>query len=143
MDPISVGLVASAAVRVLGPYLGDLAKKAADGIVDKAADSATSGAFKAATSLLDLVRKKFRGKGEAEKSLDALAAAPEDPAAQAAVEQTLKHELEHDAEFTAALSRQLTQVADTKADVAFVNNIQGDVGKIAQFHGPIYGDVSF
>jgi hypothetical protein len=144
MDPVSmsVGLLASTAVKVLGPYLGELAGKASDALLGKVAEDAASSAFKAAGRLLGLVKEKFRGKDEAEKSLEVLASAPGDPAAQAAVEKNLKTELERDPDFASALAGHLTQIANTHADVAFVNNIQGDVEKIAQF-GTVHGDVTF
>lgn len=143
MDPVTVGLLASAAVKVLGPYMGNLISKTADAVVEKAGDSAAAGAFQGAKSLLELVRKKFRDKGEANKNLEALTSAPQDPAVRAAVEKDLKTEIQHDPDFASKLSEHLTQIANTKANIAFVNNIQGDVGKIANFAGPVYGDVSF
>jgi len=141
MDPVSVGLLASAAVKVLGPYLSDWAGKATDALIDDTADTAAAGAFKAAGHLLDLVKKKFRGNDEAEKSLEALTAAPADPAARAAVEKSLKAELEHDPEFASALSDRLNQIANTHADVAFVNNIQGDVKNIVNVR-TVKGDLN-
>jgi hypothetical protein len=142
MDPVMVGVLASAAVKVLGPYLGRLADQAGNALIGKASEGAAAGAFTAAGKLLELVKRKFRGKAEAEMSLEALAAAPEDPAAQTAVEKSLTTEIEQDPQFASTLSGQLTQIANTKADVAFVNNIQGDVGKIASF-GTVHGDVTF
>nr|AXV46584.1 hypothetical protein pA58H2_p38 [Arthrobacter sp.] len=140
---MTVGLLASAAVKVLGPYLGDLISKTTDAVTEKAGDSAATGALQGAKSLLELVKKKFRGKGDAEKNLEALESAPQDPAVRAAVEKDLATEIQHDPNFASKLSEHLTQIANTKADVAFVTNIQGDVGKLATFAGPVYGDVSF
>jgi hypothetical protein len=142
MDPVSIGLLASAAIKVLGPYLDEVAGKASDAFLSKASEGVAGSAYKAAGKLFELVKKKFSGNGEAEKSLELLVAAPSDPAAQTALENSLKTELERDPKFASALSDHLTQIANTDADVAFVNNIQGDVGKIAQF-GTVYGDVTF
>lgn len=142
MDPVSVSLLAGAAVKFLGPYLSDLAGKTVDSLIDKTASSASGSAFKAAGRLLELVRTKFSGNDEAENSLEALTSVPSDPNARAAVESHMKAELDRDPDFASAVSTHLTQIANTHADLAFVNNIQGDVGKLAQF-GTVIGDVTF
>lgn len=138
MDPADlsdVGEVAAAAVSILGPYLGELAGKTTDALVDTTASTL-------AARLFELVKRKFHGSGKAEKDLVAFAAAPADSVAQASVKKSLATELERDPSFKSAVTSHLAQIANVRADMAFTNNFNGKVGKAAQF-GTVNGDVSF
>ncbi|OOP65307.1 hypothetical protein BMF89_00205 [Arthrobacter sp. SRS-W-1-2016] len=109
--------------------------------MEKASDAAAGTAVKAAGQLLELVKKKFHGKEEAEKSLETFTKTPSDSDAVASVQDHLKTQLADDPGFASELSGLLTQIVNTHADLAFVNNI-GNVEKLVQF-GTVHGDVSF
>jgi hypothetical protein len=138
VDPVTISVLAGAALKVVGPYLSKFAGKVADGLVGDAADSAVKGAKK----LFESIKKKFAGNRDAEASVAKLEAAPEDPAAHAEVEKHLAAAMATDPDFAAELESELTQIANTKADLAFVNNVQGDVGKLVQIN-TVQGNVSF
>ena len=60
----------------------------------------------------------------------------------ATVRSDLERHLASDESFAQDMAARLQQVSQTEADVAFVNNIQGDVEKLVQIE-TVHGDVNF
>jgi len=140
MEPLSIGLLAGTVVKIVGPYLSAALGKTADSLVDDAASSASKSAMKGADRLLNLVRSKFSGKPAAESALKRLAADEHDPDAANDVRRYLADEIRGDTKFASELSTEIRLIAETNADLAFVNNIHGDVAKLVQI-GTVHGDV--
>jgi hypothetical protein len=141
MEPATIIATATAAIKLLGPYF----KEAASGAFKKAGEetgkSAISSAFAKAHNVYELVKSNFQHKPEASQALAKLEVAPEDKAAQNVIETQLKQVIEEDHGFGDQLAQLLKEVAATKADVSFVNNIQGEVQKLVQI-GTVIGDVN-
>ncbi|MFC8383782.1 MULTISPECIES: hypothetical protein [Nocardia] len=142
MEPVTIALIAGAAMKVIGPYLANFATKAGESLAAKSADGAVAGALSGAKRLLGLIRSKFAGNSQAEASLGYLEANPDDEQAQAAVTRHLENAMVADPQFASSIESELAQISNTNADIAFVNNIQGDVGKIVQIE-TVHGDVTF
>jgi uncharacterized membrane protein YhiD involved in acid resistance len=138
MDPATITVIASAAVQFLVPYLQEAAKTAASEIGKSSVDAA----FAKAKQAYELIKGKLQRTPEGTKAIEAISQAPEDPAAQAALQTQVQESLTADDEFAKQLSDLLKQVAATKADVSFVNNIQGEVQKLVQI-GTVMGDANF
>lgn len=98
-------------------------------------------AAKSATSLYELVKRKFAGRKEAEAALTAAVGAPPESAEVAALATQLAAAENEDPEFGAELRNTWQQVGATEGGV--VNQITGNVsGKVVQARD-IEGGVSF
>jgi hypothetical protein len=98
-------------------------------------------ATKSATSLYDLVKRKFAGRREAEAALDAAGDAPPDSPVVAALAGHLAAEEADDPAFGKDLRNTWQQVSAGRGGV--VNQITGTVsGKVVQARD-IEGDISF
>jgi hypothetical protein len=138
MDPVSTTLLASAAVKFLVPYLND----AAEGFAKEVGKSGVSAALARAKELYGLITNKFRESPAGPKIVEELANSPDDANAQSKLRAKLDQEFQLDEKFATQVKEMLKQVAATRADVSFVNNIMGDVGKVVQIDSVI-GNVSF
>ena len=144
MDPVLPVLattLASAAVKLLVPYLKEGFVEMAKGVGSEAGKSAVSAAISKAHKVYELVRRKLDGREDGPQTIARLSSYPDDED----VQRTLRSEVEKaamsDYAFATQLKELLEQVAETKADVSFVNNIQGEVTKLVQI-GTVYGDVN-
>jgi hypothetical protein len=99
-------------------------------------------AGKSAGTLYDLVKRKFRGKRDAETVLDAAEGAPVDSAEVAALSEELAAADRSDPEFSSELRSTWQEMAQAGGD-GVVNQISGTVsGKVVQARD-IEGGVSF
>lgn len=142
MDPATITVIASAAVRLLVPYLQEAATNFAQTAASEVGKSSVAVAFAKAKQAYELVKGKLQRTPGGMKAIEVVSQTPEDPAAQAALRTQVQESLAADDEFAKQLSDLLKQVAATKADVSFVNNIQGEVQKLVQI-GTVIGDVNF
>lgn len=138
MDLSTITVIASATIQFLAPYLQETAKTAASEV----GKSSVTVALVKARQAYELLKGKLQRTPEGTKAIEAFSRAPEDPAAQAALRIQVQESLAVDDEFAQQLSDLLKQVAGTKADVSFVNNIQSEVQKLVQI-GTVMGDVNF
>jgi hypothetical protein len=138
MDTATITVVSSAAVQLLAPYLQEAAKTVASEI----GKSSIAVAFAKAKQAYELIKSKLQHTPGGMEAIEAVSQTPEDPVAQAALQTKVQEALTSDNVFAAQLSDLLKQVASTKADVSFVNNIQGEVQKLVEI-GTVMGDVNF
>jgi hypothetical protein len=136
MDPATIGILAAAAVKVVSGFFASAASKAGE----QASDAAATGAVEGAKRLVKRIRDKFRSDPTATRQLQDLETEPADSKAAQDVEHQLVRLLQADEAFAETLASDLKLIAATNADVAFVNNIQGDVGKLVQID-TVHGDV--
>jgi hypothetical protein len=137
LDPITIGLLASTAVRALSGFFEDTASKTSDEL----STAAASGAVAAVRRLAGRVKAKFVSDADA-STFERFAGNPTDPETSDIIQRKLKEHLLADEAFASEVHSDLKQVAETNADVAFVNNIQGDVQKLVQIR-TVHGDVNF
>jgi len=137
MEPAAIAALAGGAVKILSPYLSELAS----GALDKAKDVAGSEAVAHAKDIFEAIRSKFSGTPAAEEALEDLKKAPEDDDSQATVRVQLKKQLESDETFAASLAELLKRADSAGAGAVFNTNISGDVEKLLQI-GIVHGNVS-
>jgi hypothetical protein len=137
MDPATIAALAGGAVKILSPYLSELAK----GALDKAKDVAGSEAVAHAREVFEAVRSQFTGNAAAEEAITDLQKAPEDEDSQAAVRVQVKKQLESDEAFAGKLAGLLKKADSAGAGAVFNTNISGDVEKLVQI-GTVQGNVS-
>jgi hypothetical protein len=137
VDPLTIGLVASGVVKLLSAFF----KTAGDRAGEDAADTAVGAAVAGTRRLLDRIRGHFADDPDASKRLEELESRPDDPEVTDGVRTALERHLASDDSFAQDVAAGLQQVSQTEADVAFVNNIQGDVQKLVQIQ-TVHGDVN-
>jgi len=137
MDPVTIGLLASTTVKALGAFFKDTALKAGDEL----SEQASTGAVGIVKRLLARLRTKFRADPDASKSLQEFQERPSDEGAVSEFQRILTDRLATDEVFAKNVESDLKQIIETNADIAFVNNIQGDVQKLVQIQ-TVHGDVN-
>lgn len=143
LDPASITLLTTTAIKFLVPYFEEAAKgfaKEAGGELGKTSSSALA---EHGTHLFDTLKAKFQGKPAAETALVDLSKEPKDEDNQAAVRKEIKKAIEADPDFAIELQKLLEHTDEGEQNSAvFNNNIQGNVDKLTNI-GTVHGDVSF
>ena len=142
VDPSAITAISSAVLRVLVPYFKDAASGSAGELGKEAASSAAGTAASLARRLVNAVKSRFGSDADSSRSLAALIDDPDSADASEQVRPDLEHVLASDQPFAAELVSLLRQISGTGADLAFVNNIGGDVAKLVQI-GEVHGDLHF
>jgi hypothetical protein len=136
LDPITMSLLASIAVKALSGFFEDTASKVSDALSTEAA----SGAVAAMKRLVGRIKAKFVADASA-PTFERFEANPRDAEACDVFRQKLEAYLLTDEAFASEVQSDLKQISETNAGVAFVNNIQGDVKKLVQIQ-TVHGDVN-
>jgi hypothetical protein len=142
MEPVTISILASAAVKILAPFFKQALTKGTSDLADRAGEAAGKGAFEAGSRIGALIRRKFKGNESAEAAVAKLESNPDDAHAAAELQGHLEQAALSDPTFAQELSAQVAMAANTTAETAFVNQVGGDVAKIAQI-GTVNGDVTF
>jgi hypothetical protein len=129
--------VASGVLKLLSAFVTTTAEEAGQDV----ADNAVGAAVAATRRVVDRIRARFAKDPDASQRLQDFESRPDDPDVAAELRATLERYLASDALFAQDVAEGLRQVSETEADVAFVNNIQGDVEKLVQIH-TVQGDVN-
>lgn len=141
MEPLAIVGISSAVVRLLAPFFKSGAEEVAKSAGGELGKSAVSAAFAKAKQVYELVKVKLSPHPQASEALVKLQSVPDDVATQNALESELKQSLEADHAFAEQLAQLLKEITATKAEVSFVNNIQGEVQKLVNI-GTVVGNVS-
>src|SRR5829696_3243867 len=118
MDPITL---ASAAVSLLAPYLGQLAGK----VIDKAGDQLAESALPAVKRVYEAVKARLQPGSYAGNQLQGVEERPESQGRQQALQGALAEVLEEDAGFATELERLVTQARQAAGWHAEVGKVEG------------------
>lgn len=137
MEPVVIGSIATAAVKLLSPFFAEVMKGAAS-----ETGKATAGtAVAKVRELYNAVRTKFVGVSPAEEALNDLEKAPDDEDTQAALRAQLKKILASDEVFAAQLSGLIKGAEVAGAGSVFNTNITGEVKNLTNI-GSVHGGLT-
>ncbi|HZO87490.1 MAG TPA: hypothetical protein VFB38_04065 [Chthonomonadaceae bacterium] len=129
MEPATITALAVATVKLLAPYLKEMASGAAKKAGKEVGQSATEGALAKAGHVFELVKDKLHGSPAGKEAMEDLTEKPEDADTQASVRAQLKKRLEAEPAFASQLAQLLKEADQAGAGTVF--NIQ-NLGEIGQ-----------
>jgi hypothetical protein len=136
VDP-TIAAASGAVMHFLAGYFKDVV----GGSAKQIGGDTTKNALAKGQKLVDLLKAKLHGHSEASTALAKVEQNPNNAAVQLELKTQLAQVMQQDEAFTTQVTGLLKELAATRADVNFVNNIQGEVQKLVQI-GTVVGDVN-